>query len=165
MSEERVELEYRMYALSLRQLSPINKGVQNTHACLEYANKYHSTPEYRRYIEVDKTLIMLDAGTSQDMLNLVDILSKNEINHTPFKEPDLYDIITSVALLVDERVWNSNKYIHSFDEYYNHIMQFYNTDLQMCDEPPTYEDWLSYIGGPKNEVLISLLAGKRLSNG
>ena len=31
--------KYRMYSLVLRQLSPIQKGVQSAHSIVEYANK------------------------------------------------------------------------------------------------------------------------------
>jgi hypothetical protein len=57
-------LEQRMYCLVLRHLSGINKGIQCTHACEQYGEKYHNTPEYRKYIKEDKTLIVLDGGSA-----------------------------------------------------------------------------------------------------
>ena len=55
--------EQRMYSLVLRQLNPIQKGVQTTHGVVEYANKYASDKEYRQWAETDKTMIMLDGGS------------------------------------------------------------------------------------------------------
>ena len=69
LSEHRLRLveknevyEQRMYSLVLRQLNPIQKGVQTTHSVVEYANKYGFDKEYRQWAETDKTLIILDGG-------------------------------------------------------------------------------------------------------
>ena len=40
--EKKVAYEQRMYSMVLRQLNPIQKGVQTTHAVVEYANKYNN---------------------------------------------------------------------------------------------------------------------------
>jgi hypothetical protein len=161
MNEEK-ELKYRMYILSLRQLSPINKACQGIHSSLEYADKYHNDPEYRKYIEIDKTLIMLDGGTYPELLSIVEELNSVGINFTYFKEPDLGDLITSICFIADERVWDK-KYFQSYQEFYDYFIKFYNTDLQLSEESPTYEEWLQHIGGEKNAKLIEILADKRLS--
>ena len=77
--ETKVAYEQRMYSLVLRQLNPIQKGVQTTHAVVEYANKYASDEEYRQWAETDKTLIMLDGGTYQEMMRIYDSLKELEI--------------------------------------------------------------------------------------
>jgi len=159
---EKKELEYRMYCLTLRQLSPINKGVQNCHSCLEYANKYHGELDYRKYIEKDKTLIMVDGGTNPDMIEIQRQLETADIKHSFFNEPDLNNCLTAITVIVDERVWD-RKYFHSFQEYYDYFMEFYDTDLQIGTGSPTYEEWLEHIGGEKNAKLIEILSGKRLS--
>lgn len=161
MNEEK-ELEYRMYILSLRQLSPINKACQGIHSSLEYANKYHDNSGYRKYIEIDKTLIMLDGGTYPELLNIVEELNSVGVNFTYFKEPDLGDLITSICFIADERVWD-RKYFQSYQEFYDYFIEFYNTDLQPSEESPSYEEWLKHIGGEQNAKLIEVLAGKRLS--
>ena len=63
-------MKYRMYSLVLRQLNPIQKGVQTTHAAIEYANTYFKTAEYQSWSNFDKTLIMLDGGTYQEMMKI-----------------------------------------------------------------------------------------------
>lgn len=162
MNEKSKDLEYRMYCLSLRQLSPINKGVQNCHVCLEYANKYHDDLEYRKYIDVDKTLIMLDGGTYPELINIIDELNSVGINFTYFKEPDLGDLVTSICFIADERVWNK-KYFQSYQEYYDYFIEIYNSELQIGEGAPSYEEWLKHIGGEKNAKLIDILSNKRLS--
>lgn len=160
--EDKASLKYRMYVLSLRQLSSINKACQGIHSALEYANKYHEDVEYRKYIQEDKTLIMLDGGILSDLESIVDTLVANDIKYSYFMEPDLGNIITSVCFIADERVWDEN-YIKSYMEYYEFFSGFFNTDLQYEDKLPTYENWVEYIGGKKNEELIKILKGKRLS--
>ena len=56
--ETKVAYEQRMYSFVLRQLNPIQKGVQMTHAVVEYANKYSSDEDYRQWVETDKTQII-----------------------------------------------------------------------------------------------------------
>ena len=56
-----------MYSLVLRQLSPIQKGVQSAHSIVEYANKFYKSSEYIQCVNVDKTIIVRDGGTSPEL--------------------------------------------------------------------------------------------------
>lgn len=145
------ELEYRMYCLVLRQLSPINKGIQMAHSCLEYAQKFHNESDYQQYITKDKTLIMLDAGTSLDMDFIIKELEKSDINYAIFCEPDLYGMPTAICFLADERVWDKEKYTQS------------ETEFLLTQNWPIETFWNEYVGGEKNAKLIQILEGKRLS--
>ena len=108
------EKEYRMYSLVLRQLTPIQKGVQTTHAVVEYTNKYFNTPEYKQWSEHDKTLIMLDGGTAPKLNDIIEILKDYDIKFATFQEPDLNDLTTAICFLANEEVWKE-----IYDEYYN----------------------------------------------
>ena len=158
MNKEK-KIEYRMYVLALRQLSPINKGVQNCHSCLEYANKYHNDQEYQKYINEYKTLIMLDGGTSQDMIEIQLQLEEAGIKHSYFNEPDLNDCLTAITFLADERVWNREVYFNNYADYETYFNQDNDGEFSL----PTYEEWLEHIGGEKNTILIEILSNKRLS--
>lgn len=147
---EKNELTYRLYVLSIRQLSGINKGCQGIHAALEYSEKYFIDPEYRKYIEKDKTLVMIDGGTNQDMIKILDQLEEGNIHHTYFTEPDLNDCVTSIAFIADERVW---------DKAYSKE----NFVLVECDEDEQFNEWVESIGGPKNLLLRNIIQGKRRS--
>ena len=144
---EKKNLKYRMYILSLRQLSPINKACQGVHSSLEYAKKYHDDPEYMKFIDVDKTLIMVDGGTNQDMLGIVEQLKELDINHSYFTEPDLNECVTSITFIADERVWDK-KYFKTYQEYYEYFGEFYESAEDQ--DAPNYEEWLEHIGGIKN---------------
>ncbi len=52
----------------------------------------------------------MDAGTSQDLQEVIQWLKDNHIEHRVFKEPDLYDMPTAVCFLADERVWDTETY-------------------------------------------------------
>ena len=69
-------MKYRMYSFVLRQLNPIQKGVQTTHAVVEYMKKhqYGINDDLKQWVDEDKTLIMLDGGTYQDMCEILGIL-------------------------------------------------------------------------------------------
>lgn len=114
MTEEQLkasELEYRMYSLVLYNMSPIQQGIQTAHAIVEYANAFHHTIEYQKWAQVNKTIIILNGGSSIKLKEHLDYLLDNQlIDLAFFKEPDLYNGITSICFLVDERIWNREKY-------------------------------------------------------
>lgn len=94
----------------LRQLTPMQKGIQTAHAVADYVFDLHETDECGEWVCCDKTLIILDAGTSQDLQEAIQWLKDNNIEHRVFKEPDLYDMPTAVCFLADERVWDTETY-------------------------------------------------------
>ena len=145
---ETKELTYKLYVLSIRQISGVNKGCQGIHAALEYSEKYFIDPEYRKYVEKDKTVIMLDGGTYQDMIEILDQLEEGNIHHTYFTEPDLNDCVTSIAFIADERVWDKAYSMENFG---------------IEDDDDWYLNWLESIGGMKNLILRNIIQGKRLS--
>jgi len=128
------ELEYRMYFLVNRSLSPIQKGIQAGHASLEYISDVHSKilndkfseEEYNsltKFLNEDKTWIILDGGTSNGSETYVGTMEEtqrdflnNNVIFASFYEPDLNDCLTAICLLVDERVF-SKDYISNFKDY------------------------------------------------
>lgn len=159
-------MEYRMYSFVLRQLNPMQKGVQTTHAVVEYAEKQGKDNEgYRKWANEDKTLIILDGGVYQDMNDIRTKLFSRGIKFEAFYEPDLNNMCTAIAVLADERVWN-------FERFPNY---------DPCPQPPTvtrdgvqvrlavdvkpipYEDWVEYMGGEAIVKLRELIFSKRLA--
>lgn len=120
----KADLEYRMYGLVPYNISDIQKGIQFGHAVVEYANLYSSTTPYVEWSRYDKTFIILNGGTTNKGTNLEDGLPFGELNKHEltiskkfpdlkfaiFDEPDLGDQLTAICFLVDERVWDSEKY-------------------------------------------------------
>lgn len=159
-------MKYRMYALVLRQLNGINKGIQAAHCCLEYVNSFGNTKEYQSYFQNDKTLIILDGGTSVDLKEIAHKLVENGINFETFNEPDLNDTMTAICFLADERVFDSENYpdYETWLSQNNIPMVIINTNPPIIEEDKqSKETWLSLIGGKKNEVLRDIIKYKRLS--
>lgn len=142
-----------MYSLVLRQLSPIQKGVQSAHSIVEYATKFHRSTEYAQWSTVDKTIIILDGGTYQEMKEAREFLKSMNVPYDVFHEPDLGDIVTSFSFLVEDKVWDSKSYPSFEDE----DPIDYESD---SSDGPT---WLQEMGGVRNLKLRNFLKSKRLS--
>ena len=155
--------EQRMYSMVLRQLNPIQKGVQTTHGVVEYANKYSSDEEYRQWAETDKTLIMLDGGTYQEMVRIYDTLKELGMKFADFQEPDLNYLTTSITFLTDERVWNREQYPSW--ETLPQCPCVIDGNMQAPDpnDYMTYNEWVEMMGGAANVELRKLIFSKKLS--
>lgn len=122
--ENKKELTYRMYSLVLYSLSGIQQGIQAGHATVEYSLKYGRNSNYKRWAEKDKTVIILNGGTSnrtgtneyglEQSLGTMEqhwvSLNNANITHAEFYEPDLNNAMTAISFLVDERVWDVENY-------------------------------------------------------
>jgi len=165
---------YRMYCLVLRQLSPMQKGIQAAHSIVEYANKFPHDERYKEWAKFDKTIIVLDAGTSFDIEEIIDQLDEHKVDYAIFKEEDLNSITTSIAVLVDDRVfdkkaypdfeeWRDNKY--PVREY--HLVSYvghFDHDPNDFTYKEHHKEWINdVIGSKANEFLRNLLSNKRLA--
>ncbi len=109
--------KYRMYGLVPYNISPIQQAIQFGHAVVEYSLEHYIGP-YLQWANNDKTFIILNGGTTnsselipgtlnQNALYLKDII---KIPISKFHEPDLGDQLTAIAFLIDERIWDYEKY-------------------------------------------------------
>lgn len=115
MKSETDKLELRMYGLVIYNASPIQQAIQYGHACIEYSQKHFKDKDYQQWAKHDKTFIILNGGTTNDngsgtMQKHLQTLKDNKIKFAFFKEPDLNNALTAIVFLVDERVFNKEKY-------------------------------------------------------
>jgi len=110
-------LEYRMYFLVPYNISPIQQGIQALHAAIEYAMENIKSPEFQKWAKSDKTVILLNGRTFNDsdvnpgtMNTALKRLLKEGVQLATFREPDLNNGLSAIAFLVDERVFNKEKY-------------------------------------------------------
>jgi hypothetical protein len=113
-------LEQRMYGLVPYNISPIQQGIQFGHAVVEYGLEYgqgHADDPYLQWARNDKTFIILNGGTTnknEDRYGTLNIAQSElyamGVQLSTFNEPDLGDQLTAVVFLVDERVWDREKY-------------------------------------------------------
>lgn len=102
--------EQRMVAVVMRHLSGIQKGIQAAHAIVEYEQKFGDTLEYKRWAKKDKTLIVLEANTSDQLEETYQELKKLKYPVEKFIEPDLSNGITAICFLISETVYNTKKF-------------------------------------------------------
>jgi len=144
---------YRMYCINLRHLSGINKAVQANHASVLYTWKFKNEPYMEQYVNIDKTTIMVDGGTHQDMVEIQRQFEEAGIHHTYFIEPDLNFCMTAITVVADERVW---------DKCYSR-QNFVFDGEEPEDTEELYNYWVEYIGGEQNRILSEILNSKKLS--
>jgi hypothetical protein len=170
------KLEWRMYGLVPYNLSPIQQGIQFGHAVQEYNNKMQDLEltdkgdklfeSFHRWRLFDKTFIILNGGTtnyrkkggSAEYVGTLNehalTLTNHEVEVAGFDEPDLGDQLTGVVFLVDERVWDRDKYPDFVPT--NGLIQ--STSMQ-----PGYGDWKQSVGGSQNVWLRDFLKQFKLA--
>ena len=143
--------KYRMYSLVLRQLSPMQKGVQAAHSILDHVSKFNKSSEYIQWANVDKTIIILDGGTFQELKECRDTLAELGVQYSTFYEEDLGNLITSISFLVEDKVWDYESY------------PSYEDELDESSSESENPIWLIMMGGRRNLELRKFLRSKRLS--
>lgn len=135
----REQVRYRMYGLVPYNISPIQQGIQFGHAVVEYGLKHGRTHvindkvcTYTRWARNDKTFIILNGGTTSTNTESPGTLNYAEselysmgVKLATFHEPDLGDQLTAVVFLVDERVWDKEKYPE-----FNKFLEVDHTNLE-----------------------------------
>ena len=127
------KVKYRMYGLVPYNISPIQQGIQFGHAVVEYSiGRYGSHDDYKQWAKEDKTFIILNGGTTNDNEERLGSLNKSVrrledicIPYATFNEPDLGDQLTAVVFLVDDRVWDKEKYPE-----FNKFLEVDHTNLE-----------------------------------
>ena len=173
-------LELRMYGMVPYNISPIQQGIQFGHAVVEYGQKMKYLGEHNQSLNTQyndwadnwKTFIILNGGTTNNKIvegkylgslnNHKSTLDKIGIYNVTFDEPDLGDQLTAIVFIVDERVFNKEKY-----PYFN-----FKIKQQIDLNNPTFSDdtekqewtlWVQSIGGWKNLELRNFIQNFRLA--
>lgn len=103
-------LKQRLYSIVLRHLSGIQKGIQHGHSKDIFEERFSFKPEYKKWLTEDKTVIVLETNSVQQLLNAASELTNAGIEVGTFLEEDLSFIPTSISFLVDEKVWDFETY-------------------------------------------------------
>lgn len=200
-SQDNQELELRMYGIVPYNISEIQKGIQFGHAVVEYGLNFFNDPLYQEWANKWKTFIILNGGTSNHSRNryqsgeywgTMEINCQELLNHNvkiaEFYEPDLNDMLSAVVFIVDERVFNKEKWPDfNLDDFYtdneykkiaiNEISKnWMNPDFpKITDGNDDYilyhnkliksewEKWVHSIGGYQNLFLRNFLKNLRLA--
>lgn len=118
----------RMYFFVMYNLSGIQKGIQAGHAALEYILKYglDVDPRVLPFIRDHKTFIILDGGSSRNMLDRMLELDELGLPYAEFREPDLNDSVSAIAFIVgeDDYAPSDNEVIYQTNEVYEYLRKF-----------------------------------------
>lgn len=90
----------KMYVFVARHLSPIQKGVQAAHAVAEFVFEHKEISCVRDWVNLHKTLVMLDVSNNIKFLEIQQALQAYGVKFTEFKEPDLGNITTAIAVII-----------------------------------------------------------------
>lgn len=178
-------MEKRLYSLVIYNISSIQAGIQSAHSNMEYALKYWNDKDFQDWAKNWKTIILLNGGITNSgketyyniepkkgtMEKYLEIIQNMDIKVVPFYEPDLNFSLTSMSFLVDERVFNREKYpdpvvnINSWREFqskksFEEAINYKFNDLDIS----IFYDWIQSIGGEKNLFLRFFLKDFRLAN-
>lgn len=149
-----------MYHLVMYNISPIQQGIQAYHAGMDYVMKWGESIEFVQWLMHDKTVIILNGGTSNNNRNLevygtmqqhLDELNSQNINTGIFYEPDLNDALSAIAFLVPEQVWDKENY-----------PDYPVGEGGDVDAEPYYK-WVYLMGGEKNVWLRQFLSQFKLA--
>lgn len=169
------KLKTRMYVLVNGSLSQMQKGIQALHAVVEYGIE-HPTEEYQQWATEDKTVIVLDGGTSNsgiesmdsyyvisyagDMENNAKFLCEEiGIDFAEFRDPDVNNCLTAIAFIVNEKIYNYEKYPDYID-----LKSDYDEDLPNKSLYDSEEHYISnWLGGEDNAKLREFLKHFKLA--
>ncbi len=179
-------LELRMFGFVPYNISKEQIGIQFDHAKDEYQIMFGSDKDYQNYIREWKTVIILNGGTSNEgtmvrqgfktslyvgtMQKHLQTLLENGVKVATFYEPDLNSMLSGMAFLVDERVFNKVLYPDFKSQPYPWLEKNRNakpTDKEReeweAENNKNYAKWLEKVGGEKNAFLREFLRDKRLA--
>lgn len=110
----------KLFAFNLMNMSDKAHGIQSGHASVKLVRKYtkRRNKHHRsvaRWADHDPTIIVLSAGTSNDLTEILHHLEakKNPFPWALFEEPDWYNVVTSVCVLIPERLYRKKPKILS----------------------------------------------------
>lgn len=160
-------LELRMYGLVPYNISPIQQAIQFGHAVVEYGQSVKGTEHEKLYNEWAnnwKTFIILNGGTTNDNPLALGTLNQHLITLREagvwckeFHEPDLGNQLTAIVFIIDERVFNKEKY-PDFDIF---IQDYEFT--KFSNELKLEKIWVETLGGYPNVELRYFLKNFKLA--
>lgn len=86
----------KLYVISRRDLPPGVQAAQSVHAITEFSFEY---PEiFREWYENSNYICILASTDENELIKLSERLKKKEVKHSIFREPDLNNELTAIAI-------------------------------------------------------------------
>jgi len=143
---------YKMYGIVCDNISSLQKGVQFSKSLVEYSIKYGDKEPYKIWAKGDKSIAIYNGGSTNSrrfdgkyvgtINRYLDELNNNRIESVSFYEKNMGDQLTSICLLLDDRVWDTEKF-NDYDGPWRDNNQPYQIP---------YEKWRSKFGEEEEEI-------------
>lgn len=120
-------MEYRLYSFVNYYLSSIQQGIQTGHAAIELVRKYttnnHENQDARivsEWADKHKTFVVLNGGNCERLLEIIKLVDDSNLQWAYFREDEvsLGGLITAVAVIVPENIFNVKSGIDLFGQPY-----------------------------------------------
>jgi hypothetical protein len=167
------KLELRMYGLVPYNISPIQQGIQFGHAVVEYSQRMKYLGEHGQSLNIQyndwadewKTFIILNGGTTNSRRfdgEYIGTLNRHEqtlrsagLCIETFHEPDLGDSLTAIVFIVDERVFNKEKY-PDYEVPFLDVEELkkLKKDGKDFKSLSSYEDWKNSFGDDSDKIVF-----------
>ena len=99
----------RMYGITLRHFIGRQQGIQGWHAGVRYQLK-HDDKNYQKWARQNETIVLLETFSDTLLKKAAKQLKRHGVKVSVFHEPDVNNCLTCIAFLIDEEVWNKQKY-------------------------------------------------------
>jgi len=166
------KLELRLYGMVPYQLTGMQGGIQYGHAKDQYGIDYGNTVLYNDWLHNWKTYIVLNGGTTNTNKKRLGTLNRHAVTLkslglkvAEFYEPDLGDQLLGVVFILDERVFNKDKY-PDFNKWLSlnySTVQIVEANNLKRKKDIYYRKWLKTIGGEKNQKIREFISKFRLA--
>lgn len=90
------QVNQKLITITRRDLDPGYQAVQAAHAAIEFQHEHPTVS--KSWNEQSKYLIFLSVHDEQQLINYIDKFKKHDLKYTTFKEPDIGNQITAVAV-------------------------------------------------------------------
>lgn len=164
-------LELRLYGMVPYQLTGMQGGIQYGHAKDIYSINYDNK-QYKDWLHNWKTYIVLNGGTTNTNKHRLGTLNKHVLTLrsfglkvAEFYEPDLGDQLLGVVFILDERVFDREKYPD-----FNKWMELNYTAEQIVEannlkrkKDIYYRKWLRTLGGENNLKIRNFISKFKLA--
>ena len=87
---------YKLYIILRKDLTPGAKLAQSCHAALCFREEHEEIS--KQWLKESNYICILEVNSEQDLIDLLEISKKHNIASSLFKEPDLNNSLTAIAL-------------------------------------------------------------------
>lgn len=141
--------EYQFYVIMLPYFSSSQTSQYAIRAAMEYCQKYYKCDNFESQMTHYQGAKIVNCANERELIEIKTELLTRQISFISVEDNDLNNTLTAIGIMIDERVYDREKY-PSYD-----VWGFNSDEI-------SYNDWLHIIGGENNIYLRQILSGKKI---